>query len=124
MKKIIYLCIVVFITACGGTSEEAIETIAMDVDVLTFKSMIEVNDNEIIIDVRTPAETEKGMIVGAININIGSDTFKEEVGKLDKNQPIFVYCHAGGRSSKAMGILKGMGFTEVYSLLGGYSGWE
>ena len=44
--------------------------------------------------------------------------------QLDKNQPIIVYCAAGGRSAKASQMLKKNGFKVIYDLSGGYDNWE
>jgi thioredoxin len=58
-----------------------------------------------LIDVRTPEEFEEGHLKGAINFNINSSNFENQLSNLDKKQPIFVYCLSGGRSSSAANIL-------------------
>jgi rhodanese-related sulfurtransferase len=75
----------------------------------------------ITIDVRTPAEYEVGHIDDAINIDIYSDDFMEEISKLDKNLPYCLYCHSGVRSSQALAIMRKEGFTDIADLVGGYS---
>lgn len=77
-----------------------------------------------LIDVRTPNEFFNGTIGKARNINFNSPLFKEHVLKLDKNKPVVVFCHAGGRSAKASLMLDSLGFKEVYDLKGGYSKWK
>jgi rhodanese-related sulfurtransferase len=109
-------------TSENTTSETANNQIAQDLNAEDFKSKIESNKG-VVLDVRTADEVAEGKIEGAINIDYYSDSFKDEVAKLDKNEPVYVYCRSGGRSSKSMAILKDMGFTEVYNLLGGYSNW-
>lgn len=81
-------------------------------------------DDVVLIDVRTPGEFEQGHLENSVNINIASKSFKEEVEKLDKSQPVYVYCAVGGRSAKAAKMLKEMGFEEVYDLEGGIQNWE
>ena len=78
----------------------------------------------VLIDVRTPGEFERGHIENSVNINIADRSFKEEVGKLDRSEPVYVYCKVGGRSAKAASILREMGFEEVYDLEGGIRNWE
>ena len=77
----------------------------------------------ILIDVRTPQEFEQGHLENSVNINIADRSFKEEVGKLDRSEPVYVYCKVGGRSAKAASILREMGFEEVYDLEGGIRNW-
>ena len=77
----------------------------------------------IILDVRTPGETAQGMIPGAIEIDFNGGDFKNEVKKLDKDKPVYIYCARGGRSKNAQEIMSGIGFKETYNLLGGYTEW-
>ncbi|HRP58191.1 thioredoxin domain-containing protein [Agriterribacter sp.] len=77
-----------------------------------------------IIDVRTPEEFQSGHIATAKNINIYDTDFKDRLKKLNKEEPVFVYCKVGGRSAKAAKILRELGFTNVYDLQGGMMAWE
>lgn len=97
------------------------QTIAKNVNASEFKSLIETGG--FLLDVRTPGEVGSGSIEGNTNINFNDSNFKSELGKLDKNKTVLVYCASGGRSGKAMEIMQSMGFKEVYNLNGGYSGW-
>ena len=69
-----------------------------------------------LLDVRTKSEAARGMIEGAVNIPL--DTLRENLGKLPKDTPIYVYCHSGQRSYIASRILTANGF-ECYNLAGG-----
>lgn len=89
-----------------------------------FKTQMEQTDNEILLDVRTPQEYANGYIDGAKNIDWNGGSFEQQVAKLDKTKPVYVYCHAGGRSAAAAKKLKSLGFKEVYDLDGGYSNWK
>lgn len=77
-----------------------------------------------LLDVRTPEEFERGAIPGAINLDIRSSEFKEQLEDLDKDKPVILYCQSGFRSNKAAGILLSMGFTKVLDYKGGYSDWS
>jgi len=77
-----------------------------------------------LIDVRTPEEVNQGMIQGALNIDFRSPDFKKKIAQLNKDQPIAVYCGAGGRSGKTSDLLLTLGFKEIYDLTGGYSQWQ
>ena len=77
----------------------------------------------VLLDIRTPEEVSKGFLKNASFINFYDENFLQKASWVKKNQPIYVYCHAGGRSSKAAEILIELGFREVYNLVGGYSKW-
>jgi rhodanese-related sulfurtransferase len=78
-----------------------------------------------LIDVRTPEEYSKGHLDGAVNIDFFSPTFMKDVeAELDKEHAIYIYCKSGGRSGKASAQLQEAGFTEIYDLSEGYSGWK
>ena len=77
-----------------------------------------------LVDVRTPDEWSEGVITNAALINYFDKDFKAQLGKLDKNKPIAVYCKSGGRSGKTTQILSELGFKEIYDLKGGYLNWN
>jgi rhodanese-related sulfurtransferase len=104
------------------TTIQQAKTINEDVDVNKFAELVAKEDGQIL-DVRTPEEWETGVIKGAIKINFFDETFKRQLGKVDKTKPVYVYCKAGGRSTKAAKQMEKMGFTTVYNLLGGMGAW-
>lgn len=81
------------------------------------------DDPGILIDVRTKNEINKGMLAGAIGLDIFSDDFDSELNKLDKSKTYYVYCAAGGRSLEACEIMQKKGFVHVVDLDGGYKRW-
>lgn len=132
MKKIIVvLSSVLFmsITACSGNSnantstQEVVqqEEVIVDVTVNQFKDLIATEGT--LLDVRTPEEWAEGIIPNAEKINYNGDDFSNQVEKLDKTKPIFIYCRSGGRSTSAAKVLKEKGFTKVYNLDGGITAW-
>jgi rhodanese-related sulfurtransferase len=79
----------------------------------------------IVLDVRTEEEFESGYIPNAINIDIRMGAgFIDELNKLDKTVPYYVYCRSGARSAQAVQIMQDMGFVFSYNLLGGILAWE
>lgn len=102
--------------------EEAVSIISEDVTATEFKALID-KKNGVILDVRTKNEVAAGKIENAVNIDYYGEAFKNELEKLDKNEPVYVYCRSGGRSGGAKKIMTEMGFTAVYNLKGGYSNW-
>lgn len=132
MKKIILSTTVVlalFTASCGNsqttTPEAAIAATEaiVNVDAKTF-SELSASQPGIILDVRTPEEWAEGTISGAEKINYHDADFAQQVEKLDKNTPVYVYCRRGGRSSSAADVLKDKGFTKIYNLDGGITAWQ
>ena len=77
-----------------------------------------------VIDVRTPAEINEGKIRGAIDLDINSENFENNIAKMDREKSYILYCKSGGRSSRASDIMAEMGFQKVYNLEGGYTEWK
>ncbi|NND62962.1 MAG: rhodanese-like domain-containing protein [Flavobacteriaceae bacterium] len=78
-----------------------------------------------LVDVRTPQEYKGGSIKKAINIDIfQSNSFQEKIQKLDKNQPVYIFCRSGSRSKRAAGLMLKLGFTKIFDLQGGYMAWQ
>lgn len=82
------------------------------------------DSNTRIMDVRTPGEVSEGYIAGAVIFNdINDSNFDANLDKLDKSKNYIVYCKSGGRSSRAVEIMREKGFKKVYDLEGGVSNW-
>ena len=95
-----------------------------DVDVTEANAMIAQNKDLVILDVRTPEETDKGIIPNAIIIDFYNDNFDSEIAKLDKSKPYLVYCRSGGRSVGASNKMIDAGFEDVTNMKGGYTAWS
>jgi len=76
-----------------------------------------------VVDVRTLGEVQQGKIPGAIHIEISAD-LATKMASFDKEQPVIVYCQAGGRSAKAAEQLKTAGFKTIYNYGGGMADWR
>ncbi|MAO09123.1 MAG: rhodanese [Alteromonas sp.] len=110
-----------FFTSLFGAAQETdtIKILAKE----AFKTAIE-KDSVQLVDVRTPQEYQAGYIKDAINIDyFDQATFQQEFDKLDKNEPVYIYCRSGNRSQKAAARLDSLGFKKIYDLRGGYLGW-
>lgn len=88
----------------------------------------------LIIDVREPEETKRGIIPGAVTIprgllesklsSLSPSTKPVEAGNWLRQQRIALYCRSGARSALAAKSLHEMGLDKVYSLKGGYEAWS
>ncbi|SEJ63407.1 thioredoxin [Dyadobacter koreensis] len=88
-----------------------------------FQKKLNASSEAQLLDVRTPAEYGQGHLEKSKNIDYKNPAFREQIDKLDKNKPVFVYCLSGGRSSAAAKVLHEKGFTNVYEMQGGYMKW-
>ncbi len=77
-----------------------------------------------LIDVRTAEEFSGGHLPSALNFDVRSSDFEQNVNGLDKEKPVLVYCLSGGRSTEAANRLSDMGFKKVYDLEGGILAWQ
>ena len=77
----------------------------------------------ILIDVREDHEWAKGHLPGAIHL--GKGIIERDIEKTigDKGAPIVCQCGGGFRSALVCENLKRMGYTNAWSLDGGYRGW-
>ncbi|TDQ22662.1 rhodanese-like domain-containing protein [Tenacibaculum caenipelagi] len=120
MKKSVFL-IGLFLTiviSCKPQNNEV-----KDISVEDLKVVLKNEDKVQLLDVRTPKEWEEGAIENSIKIDVTAGDFEKiALEKLDKNQPVYIYCRSGGRSKIASEILLEKGF-QPYNILGGYLEW-
>jgi len=95
----------------------------VELNAKAFRDRSATEPNAVILDVRTPEEVREGTVPGAKVIDFHASDFAARIGKLDKNKTYFVYCKSGGRSSRAVDLMKSSGFKHIHSLEGGYLEW-
>jgi rhodanese-related sulfurtransferase len=66
---------------------------------------VELSDDTVIVDVRTPAEYATGHLDGAVNIDFQSPSFDDAVADLDSDADYVVYCQSGNRSAQAVSVM-------------------
>lgn len=120
MRYVVIALVLITFNACKGQSITKTEIITLE----DFKKEV-IGKNVQLIDVRTKREYISGHIDNAILIPIANkEYFITEVQKLDKNKPVYMYCHTGVRSKKASNILEGIGFLKIYDFTGGWNVWS
>jgi rhodanese-related sulfurtransferase len=118
-----FLCLLTGVFSCQNQANTSnTKTINTSITVEEFEKKLS-DGNAQLIDVRTPEEYNQGHLKGALNYNINSSEFENQLSKLDKNKPVLVYCLSGGRSGSAAEIMADKGFTEVYNMQGGIMKW-
>jgi len=118
MNKLFAVVSVVFILMSSCTIGQT----KNDIEIDEFEKKM-ASEKYLLVDVRTAEEFSEGHIVDAINIDYLFENFSVEIQQLDLETPVLLYCRSGNRSSKAMKIMKELGFKEVYNLEGGIKGW-
>jgi phage shock protein E len=92
------------------------------IDAKTAKSIMDTEDNYIILDVRTQEEYDSGHIANSVLLP------HDQIGQLasellpDKDQKILIYCRSGNRSGQASRELLKLGYTQIYDF-GGIIDW-
>ncbi len=83
-----------------------------------------INNDAVVVDVRSSEAFSKGHIVNARSVPL--DELDGHIDKLAKfkNKPIVAVCDAGITSNKAANSLRNSGFESVYNLKGGMSAWS
>jgi rhodanese-related sulfurtransferase len=117
MKNLIVITLLMGLAACSRP--QYVQPLQPE----AFEAAITQSDVQLV-DVRTRKEYLQGHIEGAIHIDyLQRSSFRSKFEKLEKDQPVYLYCLRGPRSRKAARILHDMGFSEVYDLQGGYRAW-
>ena len=86
-----------------------------------LQSMMQSTQPPLLIDVRNPDEFAASHIEGARLIPLPELT--DRLGELNANDDIILHCKSGGRSARALDLLKAHGVTHVRHLKGGILAW-
>ena len=82
-----------------------------------------INNDAVVLDIRSPEAFAKGHIVNARNIPLDDlDANQEKINKL-ASKPILAVCDAGMSSTRAVNTLRKSGLESVYGLKGGIAAW-
>ena len=84
-----------------------------------FIKRYQITSNAVLLDVRTQQEYLNEHLASAINIDLKSDEFVDEIAMLNKQKTYFIYCRKGIRSLSACVVMSKMGFAKIYHLKGG-----
>jgi adenylyltransferase/sulfurtransferase len=98
-----------------------------EMTVVELKQLIDSGaDDFVLIDVRNPNEYEIGKIPGSVLVplpDIENGSGVEKVKELAKGHRLIAHCKMGGRSAKALGILKQAGIDGI-NVKGGINAWS
>ena len=96
-------------------------TAVPDVTVEELKARIDRRDDFDILDVREPHEVDIVRIEGTTVIPLGE--LPNRLAELDRSRDLVVHCKMGGRSAKAVALLREQGFDRAVNLAGGILAW-
>ncbi|CAM3798786.1 Thiosulfate sulfurtransferase GlpE [Pseudomonas reidholzensis] len=76
----------------------------------------------VVVDIRDPQAYAAGHIQGALPLD--NHSVADFIRNADLDKPTVVVCYHGNSSQSAAAYLVGQGFSEVYSLDGGFELWR
>ncbi len=77
-----------------------------------------------LIDVREDNEWQAGHAAGANHLGKGIIERDIEQSVPDKSTELILYCGGGYRSALVTDVLQKMGYTNVFSMAGGWKAWK
>lgn len=125
MKKILIVCVLLLVTSstflAGCVSENSWQKLSVD----EFEDQISNTSPLFILDVRTQIEWEQdGHLEGAYLIPHSEIEQRASELPENKDEPIFVHCKSGARSSTAAQTLQDLGFTDIREMENGIKAWK
>jgi len=95
-----------------------------EVTVEQTRERMAANKDARLIDVREDNEWEAAHAAGAEHLGKGIIERDIEATVPDKETELILYCGGGFRSALAADVLQQMGYTNVFSMAGGWKAWK
>lgn len=95
-----------------------------EVTVAETRERLAANRSGLLIDVREDHEWNAAHAAGAIHLGKGIIERDIEAAAPDKSTELVLYCGGGYRSALAADVLQTMGYTNVWSMAGGWKAWK
>lgn len=95
-----------------------------EVNVAETRERLAANSGVKLIDVREDNEWNEAHAAGAIHLGKGIIERDIETTARDKSAELILYCGGGYRSALAADVLQQMGYTNVWSMAGGWKAWK
>lgn len=90
----------------------------------TVRERLERGDDFTLLDIREQDEVANGAIRGAKHLSRAHFESRVEDVLPDKNAEVVVYCAGGVRSAFATRTLEELGYSNVHSMIGGFTRWK
>jgi rhodanese-related sulfurtransferase len=95
-----------------------------EVSVAETQQRLRENNQAKLVDVREDNEWDAAHAAGAIHLGKGIIERDIETTVPDKNTELILYCGGGYRSALSADALQKMGYTNVFSMAGGWKAWK
>jgi rhodanese-related sulfurtransferase len=95
-----------------------------EVTVTETRARMAANPEARLIDVREDTEWQAAHAAGAEHLGKGIIERDIEASAPDKATELILYCGGGYRSALAADVLQQMGYTNVFSMAGGWKAWQ
>jgi rhodanese-related sulfurtransferase len=95
-----------------------------EVTVEKTRERLAANRDALLVDVREDHEWIDSHAAGAIHLGKGIIERDVETTVPDKSAEMILYCGGGYRSALAADVLQKMGYTNVFSMAGGWKAWK
>ena len=110
------------------SAKQLVSEASQQIETLTPDEAIKLaaDENTVFVDLREPAEVEKGSFPNAVHVPRGLLEFQIDPQSPSHNiqlagkKKLVLYCGSGGRSALAAKTLKDMGVTNVAHVAGGF----
>lgn len=76
----------------------------------------------VVVDIRDPQSFAQGHISGSLHLD--NHSLANFIANADLDAPLIVSCYHGNSSQSAAAYLISQGFSEVYSMDGGFDSWR
>ncbi len=121
--KFVALFVFAILTACGAsTPPPSATSTPKEITVAQLKTMLDQNENFVLLDVRTPAEfVQDGRVAQSILIPL--QELEQRLNELPTDKPIVCICRSGNRSATACDLLRSRGY-EAINVAGGMRAWK
>ena len=105
--------------------EKLVNDIRRNVKEISVKETLErIENGATLIDVREDNEWEREHAAGAEHLGRGVIERDIVWKHPDKTEELILYCGGGYRSALAADNLQKMGYTNIYSMIGGWTAWK
>ena len=95
-----------------------------EVTVAETRDRLAANRAALLIDVREDHEWDDSHAAGAIHLGKGIIERDVETTVPEKSTELILYCGGGYRSALAADVLQTMGYSNVWSMAGGWKAWK
>lgn len=100
-----------------------VEQAKAQINEISIDEMLQHNQPYVLLDIREDHEWLRGHLPEAMHLGKGIIERDIEQTVADKKQKIVLYCGGGYRSALSAQTLQQMGYSNVFSLAGGYREW-